>query len=114
LSADEGEARMLGVSVAATRLVVLVITSLAVAAVVSVTGLISFLGLIAPHIARKITYYNSRKTMLLSGFIGAIVLVIADVLARAVAQTELPVSVFTSLIGVPFLIIYALKGRRAA
>lgn len=111
LSADEGEAKLLGVNVPVLRLIVLVIATLTVASVVSLTGLISFVGLISPHCARKIMGNNNRKTMLLSGFIGGCVLILADILARTVADTEVPVSIFTSLIGAPFLIIL-IAGRR--
>ena len=111
LSADEGEATMLGLNVSATRLVVLVTSTVAVAAVVSMTGLISFIGLIAPHIARKLTKRNDLPTMVLCGIIGASLLELADILARSVAQTELPVSIFTSIIGVPLLVFIIFTGR---
>ncbi len=111
LSADEGEARMLGVSVGKIRLAVLLLATLAVSAVVSLTGLISFTGLLAPHISRLITKSNRMVTMVFSGLTGAVLLCSADILARSVAQTELPVSIFTSIIGVPLLIFLTLKGR---
>lgn len=111
LSADEGEAKMLGVSVGKIRLMVLLLATLAVSAVVSLTGLISFIGLLAPHISRLITKSNHIVTMVFSGITGGILLCSADILARSTAQTELPVSIFTSLIGVPMLIFLTLKGR---
>ena len=74
LSAEEGEAKMLGVSVKQLRLWVLLIGTLAVAAVVSLTGLISFVGLLAPHAARMLHKNNKTGTMLLSGTIGGILL----------------------------------------
>lgn len=111
LSSDEGEARMLGVSVNRLRLIVLFCATLTVAAVVSLTGLISFVGLLAPHTARLITKNNRLSTMLLSGLSGGILLIGADILARSVAATELPVSIFTSLLGAPFLIFLIIRGR---
>lgn len=111
LSADEGEARMLGVNVSVWRLVLLMISTVTVACIVSMTGLISFVGLIAPHCARKITGNNNIKTMLLGGIIGGCLLCGADILARSVASTELPVSIFTSLIGAPFLVVLLVRGR---
>ena len=111
LSSDEGEARMLGVSVNRLRLIILFCATLTVAAVVSLTGLISFVGLLAPHIARLITKNNRLSTMLLSGLSGGILLIGADILARSVAATELPVSIFTSLLGAPFLIFLIIRGR---
>ena len=112
LSAEEGEARMLGVNVGVLRLVVLLIATLVVSAVVSLTGLISFVGLLAPHGARLLTKHNRISTMLLSGFLGGVLLCGADILARSVAATELPVSIFTSVLGAPFLIFLIVRGRK--
>lgn len=112
LSAEEGEARMLGVNVTALRVIILVVATLSVASVVSLTGLISFVGLLAPHGARLLTKNNRLGTMILSGLMGGILLCGADILARSVAATELPVSIFTSLLGAPFLIFLIVRGRR--
>lgn len=113
LSAEEGEARMLGANVGTLRLVVLLLATLAVAAVVSLTGLISFVGLLAPHTARLLTRHNRPGTMLLSGLLGGCLLCTADLLARSLAAAELPVSIFTSLLGAPFLIFLIVRERRA-
>lgn len=112
LSAEEGEARMLGVSVGKLRLAVLLVATVTVSAIVSLSGLISFVGLLAPHGARLLTRNNRPGTMLLSGFLGGIILCAADILARSLGATELPVSIFTSLLGAPFLIFLIVKGRR--
>jgi len=112
LSAEEGEARMLGVNVSRLRLIVLLIATLVVSCVVSLSGLISFVGLLAPHGARLLTRNNRIGTMALSGLLGGILLCGADILARSVAATELPVSIFTSVLGAPFLIFLIVKGRR--
>ena len=113
LSAEEGEARMLGVSVGKMRLTVLITATLTVAAVISGTGLISFIGLLAPHIARLLTGENRISTMLLGGITGGILLLGADILARTAWAAELPVSIFTSLLGAPFLIRLVLGKRNA-
>ena len=113
LSAEEGEARTLGVNIGVMRLIVLMIATLTVANVVSLTGLISFVGLLAPHGARLLTKNNRSSTMLLSGILGAIILLAADILARSVAATELPVSIFTSLVGAPFLISLIARRKEA-
>ena len=112
LSTEEGEARMLGVSIFSLRLLVLLTATLTVASIISLTGLISFVGLLAPHTARLLTKENRIQTMFLSGLIGSILLCGADILARSVASTELPVSIFTSLLGAPFLVYLILKERR--
>ena len=112
LSAEEGEAKMLGVPVIRLRLVVLLIGTLAVSAVVSLTGLISFAGLLAPHAARLLLKNNKQSTMVLSGINGGVLLCGADILARSVPAAELPVSIFTSLIGAPFLVLLIVRERR--
>ena len=112
LSAEEGEARMLGVNVSRLRLIILLLATLIVSSVVSLTGLISFVGLLAPHGARMLTKSNRADTMLLSGLLGGILLCSADIFARSAAATELPVSIFTSLLGVPFLVCLIVRGRR--
>ena len=112
LSAEEGEARMLGVSVEKLRLAVLLVATLVVSCIVSLSGLISFVGLLAPHGARLLTGRNHTGTMFLGGLLGGILLTGADILARSVAATELPVSIFTSLLGAPFLIFLIVRGRQ--
>lgn len=104
LSANETEAKLLGVNVNTMRLFILTVTTLMVSCIISLTGLISFIGLIAPHCARLLTKRSNIKTMLLGGIIGGFILCLADILARSIASTELPISIFTSLIGAPFLI----------
>ena len=71
--------------------------------IVSVTGLISFIGLLAPHIARLITRSSRFSTVVLSGLTGGILLLFSDVLARSIGASEVPVSIVTSLLGAPFL-----------
>lgn len=112
LSGDEGEARMLGVSVGKLRLFLLLTATLAVSSLVSLTGLISFIGLLAPHGARLLTKDNRPGTMLLGGLLGSLLLLAADILARSVAPAELPVSIFTSLLGAPFLILLIRRHAR--
>jgi iron complex transport system permease protein len=109
LSLEDDEAALLGVPVQAMRLVILLLATLLVASVVSVTGLISFIGLLAPHIARMLLRDNRLPTLLLSGLTGSLLLCCADMLARSVASSELPVSIFTSLLGAPFLIYLLLR-----
>ena len=111
LSVEEGEAKLLGVSVVKMRLVILLLATLIVAAIVSVTGIITFVGLLAPHVARMLTGDNRLRTLWISGLMGSILLCLADVFARSAAESELPVSVFTSLLGAPFLVFLLLKRR---
>ena len=104
LSIKEEEAALLGVEVRKMRLLILTFATFIVASVVCVTGIISFVGLIAPHCARLLTKSYRIEALWLSGFLGGFLLLIADMLARSVASSELPVSIFTTLIGAPFLV----------
>ena len=112
LSVGEEEARMLGVRVGRLRLIIMLTATLCVSCIVSLTGLISFVGLLAPHGARLLTKRSSSGTMLLGGLLGGILLTGADILARCAAASELPVSIFTSLLGAPFLILLIIKERQ--
>ena len=111
LGLEDDEARMLGVPVARMRALALAFATLAASAAVSVTGLISFVGLLPPHIARLLTRSGRASTMALAGLIGAALMLTADVLARSVAASEVPVSVVTSLIGAPLLFALLCLGR---
>ena len=112
LSVGEEEARMLGVRVGRLKLIIMLTATLCVSCIVSLTGLISFVGLLAPHGARLLTKRSSSGTMLLGGLLGGILLTGADILARCAAASELPVSIFTSLLGAPFLILLIIKERQ--
>lgn len=113
LALDEEEAKMLGVPVGAMRTSILLLATLVTGAVISVTGLISFVGLLAPHIARLLTGSSRFSTTVLSGLCGSILLLLADVLARSIGGSEVPISIVTSLLGAPFLFWLMCKRGRA-
>ena len=112
LSTSEEEAVSLGVNVTSLRFIILMLATLIVSSIICVTGLISFIGLIAPHIARLLTKRNDIFTYITSGLTGAILLTLADILARSVSTSELPVSIFTSLLGAPLLIILLIRANK--
>ena len=103
LSLSDEEGRSLGVRVGVVRVGVMLFATLVVASIVSITGLITFIGLVAPHLARMILKKNDTGTMILSGLIGASLLFIADTLARSLGSSEIPISILTTFIGAPFL-----------
>lgn len=111
LSVDEEESRMLGVRVPQVRLVILILTTLTVAAIICVTGRIAFLGLIAPHIARLVFGRSGFPTTLFSACVGSVILTLADCVARVGYSTELPISVVTTAVGVPFLVFFMCRKR---
>ena len=103
LSLNDDEGKSLGISVGLIRFIVIIAATLVVASIVCVTGLISFIGLIGPHIARMITKKNDFYTTIFSGIIGGVILIIADCLARSLSGSEIPISILTTFIGAPFL-----------
>jgi iron complex transport system permease protein len=105
LSLGDATAFHLGVDVAKLRVVALVALSLLAGGAVSTVGSIAFIGLAAPHIARFI-YGPSHRTLIIhTAVIGALLVVVADTLARSIAQpNELPIGLVTSLLGAPVLI----------
>lgn len=111
LSLGEESARSMGLDPTLWRALLLGITTLMVAAVVSVTGVISFVGLIAPHIAFLLLGRRGGPYLPLCGLVGGVVLLCADLLARSLSSgAELPLSIFTVLFAAPVLV--ALLCRR--
>lgn len=100
-------ARGLGLPVGKVRLVTLALGAALVAAVVAVAGPISFIALLAPHVARRLLRSSdARQVLPLAAVMGALLLAAADLLARrAFAPLDLPVGVFTTVIGGPILLI---------
>ncbi len=108
----DDEAATLGVSVGRTRFVIVIAATLGTAAVVSVSGLIGFVGLIVPHVVRLVAGARNRRVLPLSLMGGAGFLVLADVPGRMLSNpAETPIGVVTAFIGAPFF-IYLLRTRR--
>ena len=116
LTGGDDAARSLGLPLAGARLAIVATASLAAAASVAVSGIIGFVGLIAPHIARVVLGGSHGRLIPVSGLLGAILLVIADCVARSVlAPVEIPVGIITALLGGPFfLFVLRTRGLRLA
>jgi iron complex transport system permease protein len=111
LSLGEEKAHYLGIDVKNSQKTVFIISSLIVAACVSVSGIIGFVGLMAPHFIRRLGVVRHRILIPLSGIAGAVLLVISDAVARTVAKpVELPVGVITGIFGAIFFIIFYFRG----
>jgi iron complex transport system permease protein len=103
LSLGDEEAAALGLNVRRTRLIIVVAATLGTAAVVAVSGLIGFVGIIVPHTVRLLVSTSYRAIVPLSLVLGGAFLVLADVVARTVASpAELPIGVVTAFFGAPF------------
>ena len=104
LSSGDDEAYSLGLQVELQRVLILLAVSLICAAVVAVAGIIAWIGLVVPHIARSLIGPDHRKLLPISWLIGGGMLLIIDILCRTVTETELPISALTAIIGAPFFI----------
>ncbi|MCQ2285468.1 MAG: iron ABC transporter permease [Bacteroidales bacterium] len=115
LQMGETTARSLGVNVRWVTRFTLVVASVITAVVVSVCGVIGFVGLVVPHMARLLVGANQRKVLVCSVFCGAVFLLIADTLARTIVlPSELPVGSITALVGGPFFVFLLLKKNKVS
>jgi iron complex transport system permease protein len=113
LTFGEETAVSLGLRLGRFRVLVVVAASLATAAGVAAGGIIGFVGLVSPHVARLLV--GARHVLLIpaSGLLGALLLLLADDLARTIAApAELPVGVVTALLGSPFFLVLLKTHRR--
>ena len=109
----EEEAAYLGVNVERRKLTLLLLGSLLTGAAVSLSGLVGFVGLVIPHVARLVLGPDHRLLLPASALVGAAFLVLADLLARSLlAPTEIPVGIVTALIGAPFFIYLLRRSKR--
>ena len=104
LSFGEEEASSIGLNYKKNRIVVVMASTLVTASVVSISGLIGFVGLIVPHIARLLVGPNYTKMLPASIAIGGIYLLIIDTISRSLLSSEIPLGILTSIIGTPFFI----------
>lgn len=105
LALGEATALSLGLPLPAMRAALVVVLALATGAAVAQTGLIAFVGLAAPHLVRSVVKTTHGRLILLSSLMGAVLLLAADILARAlIAPRELPVGVLTAVLGGSYLL----------
>ncbi len=102
-----------GVNVKRTRISLLFISVILAATDVAASGVVGFAGLFSPHLARLLTRRTDRSFIVLTMLMGAIVVVIGDLLARSISASEIPLNTILSLFGAPYLIWLSVKARRA-
>lgn len=106
LALGDDVARGLGMRVERTRALMAALAALLTGAAVAVAGLVAFVGLVVPHIARLLVGSNQRVVLPLSALLGALLLVISDSVARmVVAPGEIPVGIVTAIVGAPVLLV---------
>lgn len=109
----DAEAGHLGFDIERAKKLVIVLAALAVGASVAFAGLISFVGLVVPHLLRLMIGADHRALLPGSALLGAILLVAADLIARtAVAPAEMPIGVLTAITGAPFFLWLLLRDRK--
>ena len=113
LALDEHSAQSLGVNVERLRTIAFIVATTLVAVAVSHTGIIGFVGLIVPHVARSLFGSDMRQNLFFSMLLGALLLIFADAASRSIIPggAELPVGIITALLGGVFF-LYLLKTRR--
>lgn len=113
LQLGELEARRLGVSVPALKRRLVFASAIGVGAAVSVSGIIGFVGLVVPHIARMLVGVHHRRLLVASALIGAVLAILSDLGARTlVAPAEVPVGLLTSALGAPFFLWLVLRASK--
>lgn len=104
ITMGDESAKLLGVNVKLVRLIVILASTLLVSAVVSVAGVISWIGILVPHIVKSYAKDDISKNIPITILAGGIILLLADTLARSITTTEIPISIVTSFVGAPFLV----------
>jgi iron complex transport system permease protein len=112
-SLGESQADQLGVRTSRVKKMIVLLATLAVGSAVSVTGIIGFVGLLVPHTVRLIGGVDNRYVLPASALLGALVLTVADMIARVVtAPMELPIGVVTALLGTPVFLYILIKDKK--
>lgn len=104
LTMGDDEARTMGVNARRVRLLVVIFATMVTAASVSVTGMIGWVGLVIPHLARRIVGNNYKHLMPATMVLGAIFLLLVDNVSRNLLAIEIPLGILTAFIGAPFFI----------
>ena len=111
LSFGEEEARSMGIDTSKIRFIVILSSTIMVSAVVSVSGMIGWIGLVIPHLSRMLVGPNYKKLIPTSMVIGSCFLLCVDNLSRSLFSMELPIGILTSIIGAPFFIYLLMNGK---
>jgi iron complex transport system permease protein len=111
LSLGDEEAKALGINVEGLRAIVVAAATLITASVVAISGVIGWIGLIIPHLARMMVGPNFDRLLPASVLMGGSYLLLVDTLARTVARIEVPLGILTAVLGAPFFLWLLARGR---
>ena len=110
LTLSPDEARAMGVHTDRLRLAMILSSTVLTAAAVSVSGMIGWVGLVIPHLSRRIVGSDCRRLMPMSCLFGAAFLLLVDNMARCLTATEIPIGILTAFVGAPFFIYLMVRG----
>ena len=110
LTLSPDETRAMGVHTDRLRLAVILSSTVLTAAAVSVSGMIGWVGLVIPHLSRRIVGSDCRRLMPMSCLFGAAFLLLVDNMARCLTATEIPIGILTAFVGAPFFIYLMVRG----
>lgn len=113
LSLGEEEAKSLGVNTARVKIFIILVATFVSALSVTIAGIIGWIGLIVPHVARFIFGADNRAVLASSAMIGAIFLLFCDSFSRLIFTFEIPIGIVTSLFGIPMFIIVLRRAKRS-
>lgn len=113
LTVGEDEARSMGVNVSRLRLITVLCATVLTAAGVAVSGMIGWVGLVIPHLSRKLVGGDCRRLLPCSMLLGAVFLLLSDDVSRNLLTTEIPIGILTALIGAPFFLYLMTRKERA-
>jgi iron complex transport system permease protein len=111
LSLGDEEARALGIDAGRLRIVVIAAATLITASAVSISGVIGWVGLIMPHMARMLVGPNYDRLLPAAMILGAGYLLLVDTLARTIAVIETPIGILTAFVGAPVFLWLLARGR---
>ena len=113
MTAGDETATSLGVKVKRTRAICFILASLVTACIISFTGIIGFIGLVAPHMCRMIIGGDNRFLIPASGLLGSALLLGSDIVARTIIEPVIiPVGIMTSFMGVPLFLFLILRKKK--
>ncbi len=113
MSVGADEARTLGINVSTTRLALVAAATLMTAAAVSIAGIVGWVGLVVPHVARLLVGPGFERLLPVSVLCGAVLLLAVDDVSRAASTMEIPLGITTSVIGAPLFLALLLRARTA-
>jgi iron complex transport system permease protein len=111
LSLGDEDATVLGLDVNRLRRVLVICSTLATSSVIATCGLIGWVGLVVPHLARKVMGSSNTGVFPASALFGALFLLVVDDICRCAASSEIPIGILTAFVGAPFFLALMLKGE---